>query len=90
MATDRSVRPPSEAERRQDSQIAWVTPAYDLRMIKPAIVRDSNRDKKEWFFGETVAVVCFTLTTDRIIDPETDNARTYATAARAHVLCERQ
>jgi hypothetical protein len=31
-----------------------------------------------------------TLTTDRIIDPETDNARTYATSARAHVLCELQ
>ncbi|CAK9784791.1 kinesin-domain-containing protein [Cutaneotrichosporon oleaginosum] len=67
------VRPPSEAELRQSSQIAWVTPAYDLRMIKPAVVRDAARDKKEWFF-------------DRIIDPETDNARTYATAARAHVL----
>jgi hypothetical protein len=49
--TDPSVRPPSEAELRTDSQIAWVTPAYDLRMIKPAFVRDGTRDKKEWFFG---------------------------------------
>ncbi|BEI80502.1 hypothetical protein CcaverHIS002_0110310 [Cutaneotrichosporon cavernicola] len=67
------VRPPSESELRVGSQNAWVTPAYDLRMIKPAVVRDGTRDKKEWFF-------------DRIIDPETDNARTYATSARAHVL----
>lgn len=57
-------------------------------MIKPAVVRDGSRDKKEWFFGSSTVVDKTTLISDRIIDTETDNARTYATAARAHVLCE--
>ncbi|TXT13257.1 hypothetical protein VHUM_00624 [Vanrija humicola] len=66
------VRPHNAAELRADTASAWVTPSYDQRMIKLAKGRDGNRDDREWIF-------------DKILPPDTDNARAYATSARAHV-----
>ncbi|KAK1925901.1 P-loop containing nucleoside triphosphate hydrolase protein [Papiliotrema laurentii] len=66
------VRPPNAVEESRDSSTVWDTPSWDHHLIKLGKGREGIKDDREWIF-------------DRILPPESDNARAYATSAQAHV-----
>ncbi|KAK4685751.1 hypothetical protein P7C73_g4393, partial [Tremellales sp. Uapishka_1] len=66
------VRPPNATEQRNDSGSAWIAPDDDGQLLKMAKGKEGGRDDREWVF-------------DRILNPDTDNARVYTTSARSHV-----
>ncbi|WVO18606.1 hypothetical protein L204_106325 [Cryptococcus depauperatus] len=66
------VRPPNAMEQRMDTQCIWTMPENDQHSIKLAKGTEGSREDRDWLF-------------DRILPPQCQNSRAYATSARTHV-----
>jgi len=83
------IRPPNEAKCRSgEANSIWTTPGYDHHLIKLEKGRDGGKDDREWIFGMSYSKhQIWLIPSDRILPPESGNARAYSTSARAHVRC---
>ena len=71
--------------RTGEASSIWTTYGNDQHLIKLEKGRDGGKDDREWIFGEQAMLHRLLLTSsDRILPPESDNARAYSTSARAH------